>query len=139
MALPVRMAWSCCSRCATRRSSFCFRLCVCSQLRSMLAAEQRVSTLLDDCLEPPDAANLSRALLALSRQGFLRADSRAAAELPPLRDHRSIARALFLRPALLRGRVGLGHVPVGCLVLLELERHGVIAPQTAAAPKSRLL
>ena len=52
-------------------------------LRAMLAAEQRVSTLLDDCLEPPDAANLSRALLALSRQGFLRADSRAAAELPP--------------------------------------------------------
>ena len=52
-------------------------------LRSMLAAEQRVSTLLNDCLEPPDASNLSRALLALHQQGFLRVDSRAAAELPP--------------------------------------------------------
>ena len=43
-------------------------------LRSMLAAEQRVSTLLNDCLEPPDASNLSRALLALNQQGFLRVD-----------------------------------------------------------------
>jgi hypothetical protein len=34
-------------------------------------------------LEPPDASNLSRALLALNQQGFLRVDSRVAAELLP--------------------------------------------------------
>ena len=52
-------------------------------LRSMLAAEQRVSSLLNDVIEPPDASNLSRALLALKQQGFLRVGGRVAAELPP--------------------------------------------------------
>ncbi len=48
------------------------------QLRSMLAAEARVSELLDEALEPPDRANLGRALLELRTQGFLRVEAPSA-------------------------------------------------------------